>query len=829
MTQRPAPWFGLLPALGAWLIVSGVARAQDAEPLGIATPALSGVHSLLTDSWATLELTVVNRGTEARDTRVVVFYASQPDVQYARDVWVPGRSSRSTSMLLGPPPAKAIPAIAREVEFLLYDRTGGQERLVLPAGEERVRSRSFLYHPRDLIPITSTLFDYSEPTLDTVSKLSQEGEDAVRLLHTFRYAAGMRSLHIEMIQERFLPATLAGFDGIDCLVLAGRRIADDPAGTRTLRSWLEQGGMVWVMLDMTEPEVVARLLGDSLPFQVVDRTSVVRPQIISVALSHKDQSRPLELDQPVDLVRVLVGPEDQVLQTINGWPAAFVRPFGRGLILFTTVGARAWMRERTPQDLKLPLGFDELPVALSSLEELCRTFGVRPEPLSIFTEALKPLAVGEVGYSVPERNLAALIFGVFLLVVLGLGLVLQRQQLTIAGLAGPAAALAAAAVFLFIGSATRHAVPPTVAAAEIVHVAPAASEQVAAGLLAQYRPDEGALPVKSTEGGALDLDTTGIQGQTRRRVITDTRSWHWEDLALPAGMRLGPYEYVVRTEEPMAAIAQFGPDGLTGRVTAGPYRELADALIRGPTGRHTATRIGQDGTFSAGAKDLLPTGQYLANVVLTDRQQRRMEVYNRLLSRSAPEGADSRSMLFVWARPPGLPFTFEPGARKVDATLLAIPLEFVRTPPDTRVIVPGAFIPCLRVFGDLSGKPITESGSAADMRLRFQVPESLLPFSVKRARLVIKITAPGRHFRIGAYEGDKQVELYAADGPVDVIAVDITREAQLRLDERGALYVNVAVSELPAQQQGNGAGGPESRWSIDTIDLEVEGRTLPVE
>ena len=67
------------------------------------------------------------------------------------------------------------------------------------------------------------------------------------------------------------------------------------------------------------------------------------------------------------------------------------------------------------------------------------------------------------------------------------------------------------------------------------------------------------------------------------------------------------------------------------------------------------------------------------------------------------------------------------------------------------------------------------------------------------------------------------------DGPAEVIAVDITQEALLRLDDKGALYVNVAVGELPAQQEGGGAGGAESRWSIESIDLEVEGRTLPVE
>ena len=51
------------------------------------------MHSFLTDSWVTVELTVTNPNAEGRDGRVVVFYAHRPDQQYARDIWVPTRNS----------------------------------------------------------------------------------------------------------------------------------------------------------------------------------------------------------------------------------------------------------------------------------------------------------------------------------------------------------------------------------------------------------------------------------------------------------------------------------------------------------------------------------------------------------------------------------------------------------------------------------------------------------------------------------------------------------------------------------------------------------------
>ena len=76
------------------------------QPLHLEGITLNGMHSFLTDSWVTVELTVTNPNAEGRDGRVVVFYAHRPDAQYARDIWVPGKSTLSTWMVVGPAPKK---------------------------------------------------------------------------------------------------------------------------------------------------------------------------------------------------------------------------------------------------------------------------------------------------------------------------------------------------------------------------------------------------------------------------------------------------------------------------------------------------------------------------------------------------------------------------------------------------------------------------------------------------------------------------------------------------------------------------------------------------
>src|SRR5262249_61114789 len=59
-------------------------------------------------------------------------------------------------------------------------------------------------------------------------------------------------------------------------------------------------------------------------------------------------------EPPVDMVRVVV-PGARPMHTIDGWPASFWRPAGRGWVLFTTVAPRGWISPRAKND---PRGAD---------------------------------------------------------------------------------------------------------------------------------------------------------------------------------------------------------------------------------------------------------------------------------------------------------------------------------------------------------------------------------------------------------------------------------------------------------------------------------------
>src|SRR5262249_53360940 len=144
-----------------------------------------------------------------------------------------------------------------------------------------------------------------------------------------------------------------------------------------------------------------------------------------------------------------------------------------------------------------------------------------------------------------------------------------------------------------------------------------------AGLLGFYKPDGGPADISTAQGGILELDMSGLEGQTRRMVTTDIDAWHWENLTLPAGVRLGGYSSAAPTSDPISCVARFSRSGLEGRLSAGRFHGLADIVIQAPSRRAFSVRLSSDGTFAAGENNLLAPNQFVAGAVLTDDQQKR--------------------------------------------------------------------------------------------------------------------------------------------------------------------------------------------------------------
>jgi hypothetical protein len=828
----PSSFLALVLTFLSFLTVRG--EGEEVRPLRLDGVTLTGPHSYLTENWTTLELTVMNPNSMGRDARVVAFYASQPDLQYARDVWIPPRSIVSTWMLIGPAPVSpaapagrpSTPSRAMELQTLIYDRTGGEERLILPRSEERIRTRLSTYRARE--PLTCMLLDdlgYEDPQPPPDVTPPSETDDALELVRAFR-AGGSRSLsdHVLVIRDSLLPPTPDAFDGVDHFVLAGRRLMDDPPGIIALRRWLEQGGKLWVMLDRTDPDLVRRILGGVAGFEVVDRTSLTTVLVEGRGNMASDtEAMAREFERPLDFVRVHVGPEFTVLHSVNGWPASFTRSVGQGRVIITTLGARGWCRPRIASDTKSAFEhFPDVPILLPPMDALSQELQPPQDANRLTATSLAPLMTEDIGYRVVSLRTAGMIFAGFLVLLLVLGTSLRHWgRLEFLGWVGPLVALSTAAAFLFLGEGSRRAVPPTLAVAQIIAMNPRSSDQAVTGLLGLYRPESGPISLSSDQGGLLQLDMGGLEGHTRRFVMSDVDAWHWENIDLPAGVRLGAFQATAQINEPILAIAHFGPEGLVGKASLAMMRGLSDALIHAPSQRSFAVRLEPDGAFAINRDDLLPSGLHVAGAVLSDRQQKRQTIYSRLLADSKAGRRSDETLFLAWSDPLGVPFTFGSETPPKGSALLSLPLELEPTKPDERVTIPRAFASFRRILSLGATQPNMEGQQAMAQHLRFQIPPSVLPMKIETARLFMKVDAPSRRFTIRGFTAKEPVELRTLENPLDPVEIAIDRDDLLSVDDQGGLHLEIEVSD-PAP------GGPEQppKWTIHYLEIEIVGRTL---
>jgi hypothetical protein len=827
--MHPPDWFrsarGDSRLWASWLwVVLGVllcatAHAQEREPLSLL------IRNTVPDSGGTLHITVMNRGDEDRPVRVVVFYREQPDVQYGRDVWAPAHATISTWVNLGAAP-EATPPEGHKILFQLHDQSGGTDRLVIPPGE--LRNRAMPSPARKRKATTGMMIDGSPEASGASLGALPRVNEAYHLARLFRLASELSDEIRDLPTGPLLP-TAEAFAGIDHLILASGRLADDPAGMKALRRWLEGGGRVWVMLDLVEPDMLGPLLGDAFDFQVVDRVGLTTFKVESQPPALGDQQ---EFEWPVELVRVLLPPNERPRHMVNGWPAWFTRTVGRGKVVFTTMGPRAWYRPRIPrkpgeQRGDLPSPFELYPniaVPLKHLEMVAEELQP-PKDDTLRAETFLPVLSPDIGYSVVGRGLVAVVFGAFLLAALALGIALKRwPRPELLGWLGPLAAIGATAAFVTLGVSSRRAAAPTVAVIQVIDAIPDADEAVVHGLFAMYRPDSGPANVGAAEGGVFDLDMVGLEGQVRRRILTDMDTWTWENLAMPAGVRCASFRYTSAIGEPIAAVARFGPEGLEGKLTAGPFHGLSDAIVNTASGRNMAIRLRPDGSFAAGSADLLSEGQFIGGTVLTDRQQRRQEMYRQFLKRAEINPQESRVDLLAWAEPIDMPFTLAPDAWMTGNALLIAPLRLEHPTPGERVTIPAPLLPCRRIRDSGPTRMPPESDLPIEMHLRFQLPTEALPFRVERARLTAKIDAPFRRITVAGRAGKELVELHRVDSPLDPIRMEITEERFLRIED-GGLHVNFSVSApLNAAGAGRANVRANEKWTLSYVELEVVGR-----
>lgn len=841
-----------------------------------------GVSIFLPERWGIVGETIANPTDAPIEVLSAHSFPADTQLQFARQVWVPPQAKRSFSYPLLPP-AGSTKDTTMPVQSVLIDRSRGSEVLLGDQGGTLVHP-GLLPSKSDTGPVTGLMSDPND-------------REATWLVQVARVAFH-RTARLARFDGDTLPPTRESLDGLDELVVANDRPAADRAGVLALRNWLHAGGRLWVRLDRVSPATVSLLLGEDCPCTVVDRVGLTHWQIVRerfvpdpdregfdhssgpltaeegrigpsalADLGLKPDTKSLivegkidDFEDPVEMVRVMA-PDGSVVHTVNGWPASFWRRSGRGLVLFTTLGSRAWFRPRSknnpaPQEPLNPVARFQV---TQSLQDVAGPFlKPRTEP-PLKAETFGPLLLEQVGYRILGRGFVLAILGGFCvgLAAAAWGLWRRGVSLALLGWAGPAAGLAAAILLIALGHQVREQIPPTAAAAQFVEIMPGAEDAPVTGLLGLYDLNgAGSPPPGSTRGGIFLPNFKGKEGATRRMVWTDMDSWHWENLALPPGLHLAPFESTVRISEPISARATFGPDGAIGRLDLGPLRNAADAILAFPFHRNLAVRFtGAAGGFTAGPGDQLARGQYLGADFLSSEQQRRQDIFKNLLERQSTPRYPARPTLLVWTDPLDLGFTFVEGThprakrgkgtvehldlgftfpeetRQIGSALVTIPLTIDRPPPGTRLTIPAPFLSYRSLIRpELSLTPLYDSQrnewlsyrtQPARTILRFQVPPELLPLRIDRAELEVDLNAQARPFEIFTQEGPKTEVLASQHSPVGKIRLVIDRPDALRLDASGGLYLGLAVGaavRLPGVEQAS------SEWKINDLQLQLTGQ-----
>ena len=784
--------------------------------------ARTGVSRYQPGVWGSLAITVSNRSDQPREVLVATYFEENPLLHYGRRVWIPPRSILETTYPIQPP---AKPRNPKQLEFRTLMQADGTEPDSWSRAEDGARVYDGVLPLSDSRSVTGFVGDrHGDELRQNLASTARVNRDLRKSLVGFH--------------DKFFPANSELLQGMDQVVICTDRLHSDPAGTAALRRWIQAGGYAWIMLDQVQPETVTSLLGDAFDTHIVDRVSLT--SILLTGEQGKSrtpaESEPREFEEPIPLVRVVPGDVD-LEYSINGWPAAYWYQVGNGRVLITTLGARAWIRDRRDSDTQgRDLNFETPFVALAPLATLATQFFENKPEYPLKNEDLKPFLAEQIGYAILSRQqILGILGGLSLFLLLAGWFLTRRHRGEHLGWLAPFGALATAGVLIWLGSENRQQVPPTLATAQLVQLVPGADDVNLRGMLAAFNSQESTQAIGSASNGMFFPDMSGLEGRTRRMVWTDLDDWNWEQLRLPPGVRNAPFQYYGPLKSTPSAVAKFTATGLQGRFASGGFQNVEDLVIALPKQRALWTEMQEDGSFLSGPDRVLAKNQYIGDALLSDKQRRRQQIYQKLLTYKRGTLFPSAPMLLAWADPLDLKFSFPDTTRSVGSALLSIPLTIQPTPPDTHIQIPSAFLvfrstggpnnqSASSAYSNLNGEWI-KSRRASRSHFRFQLPAEVLPIQLDRAQLTMHIDASSREVSVNGVLGETVTPLKTISSPVGRITVDIDQAAGLELDEKGGLTVGIYVGDHEKKSEDIDED-ESSFWQFNALQLEVSGVTL---
>jgi len=517
------------------------------------------------------------------------------------------------------------------------------------------------------------------------------------------------------------------------------------------------------------------------------------------------------------------------------------RAYGKGRVLITTLGPRGWIRPAPPipddEEHPTPANKRSEFVPISPMEDIAPWILGERETEPLPPAALEAYAQEYISTNVPTWTLIVGSMGGFLILLIATGGGLWRWgRLEHFGWVGSLLAVMFGMVFLGIGVTNRHGTPETIASVQLAQPISGTDDVRTHGAIGVYRSEGGQSPIKTSRGGAYLPNTTVAEGTTSRMVTTDLGAFHWEGKGVeqPAGIKMYPVSTSGAFHDRMAVRATLNAQGVIGRYVE-QLSGGTDAVVVTRQGR-IGVQAGADGSFEAGADDVLEPDQFLNATLLSvsDVQDRRRRILQQLLSSQRWQTSLDQPQLMLWLDKWEHGFEFGDGLLRQGDTLLIAPLEFDRPPTGTEILIPSPLLgyatrrppdgSSAAGFWDDDRQEWQERSKPSTTWLGIQIPRALLPLQATQASIEITVSGLMGQIEVLAVKDGSAVSLETVADPVGTLTFEIDEPEVLAVSESGELLLGVSAGvseESGAAGTGANTGDPANYWQIDSLSVQL--------
>lgn len=781
----------------------------------------SGVGAYRPEKWGAARLTVQNPNPTELNLTASTHLTEDTSLQYGRQIWAPPKSVMNSWHLIKMPAAKPEQKFF-ELRTLVMTREGDVETLA----KSDLGAMQF-----------DQGFTVADPTPVTVAILPKGIQESTKslwsntldLVRTARNERGMKSNLIFAMEDPLLPATEEAWDVTDHIVIADDGISNDLAGISSIRRWVAGGGSLWIMADQVSPELLEKLMGDEAAITVVDRVELTQVSLIKATGADSFPPFERELDRPAPLVRVIAENIEPAFY-VDGWLAAFWKPYGQGRILVTTLGSDGWLRPRRADDRESAAGVNYQTIFFSGepLNNLSAGFFVPRSQVPFHQDVIEEQVRETIGYSIPGR-------GIILGTLLGFTGVLavcaawlsRSGHLEWLGAATPVAAMISAGILASTGVLYHSAIPSSTSVIQMVQAVPGTNDVRMIGVAGIYNGGgETKDQISGQSGGLVTPDSSGLEGVTRRLLWSDIDRWSWENITQKPGMRTALTQTSSANPVAIAGEARIETNGLSGRVMLPSGLQMTDAILATSTGR-VALTMANDGQWTADQDSVLLPNQFIKASILGDEQQRRTLIMSEMLLPQPNKRVPPVPTIYGWTKAWDTGFSYGQEAPVTGSSLVAIPISWTAGPPGQECTIPSPLLSFQEVTGPDGYRPSgffdfrenkwqQKSGETSSW-IAFDLPREIMPVTLKRATITFKVTGAVGRLKISGFKDGQVQPIQTWENPVGTLTHVIEDGSLIPLDANGRFIfrIDAGLSNAAAFSQGTApAEGSETETPV---------------